>query len=178
MKNLLIIIFLSHSFAGFSQQRNDIIFLKDIKLIQTTSGKAIPRSEFNIKTLIEYFGQPDKIIKQEASWALELCYYNSNSFEIPLDPKYPDSFRLLTNDFKLTIQDSIALQVGETITKLETSFPRSAQNISVHENGVKSITLTYGLINDQKVTLTDSWIMIDFDSISNKIIRIYDTTLN
>jgi len=177
MKLVIILLFLLPA-GCFSQSKFDIIQQKDVTICENGKGTFLTPAKINKENLLNFFGQPDKVVHEQVSWDEDVYYYDKNTFSVPIDSGYPSSYYLRTDRFSLIVNEKINIKVGNSVVDLLKYFPKSAQSVSDIESCCSNLIIKYGVIRNGRMIETDASIRIKYQKNDKKIILITESTLN
>lgn len=172
-----------------AQNQVDILSPDDkIEIICTNTGKSINRQRDlrSIDKVISNFGQADSSRVKEIialGGDVKFLYYADNYFIVPQNIFANDGFEINDNNFFVTINNSVKIQIGEKINPiLQLISPkRNYTNTKVIgtplKNNIKNIgkiSLSYGYNEEGELKASEHWLVVYYDMSTMKIVRIFD----
>lgn len=172
-----------------AQNQVDILSPDDkIEIICTNTGKSINRQRDlrSIDKVISNFGQADSSRVKEIialGGDVKFLHYADNYFIVPMNKFSHNGFEINDNNFFVTINNSVKIQIGEKINPiLQLISPkRNYTNTKVIgtplKNNIKNIgkiSLSYGYNEEGELKASEHWLVVYYDMSTMKIVRIFD----
>ena len=164
-----------------AQEQLNLIKPENVKIVSTQSGNELLRGNLtDIKSIIKSFGLPDSTITLDEQGYRINFYYDGNHFDLPAEENANEGFWLLNDQFYVVVNDTVILQVGDKIDKLEQQVDdkRFFKYVPKRKSIAPScgITLPYGYIDKNGNWIaSDTHIVAVYNCETKVITRIYDS---